>query len=105
MLTLLEETIARGYEPEDIAFLSHTNAAANEAITRVMKAGKAKKDCLWFRTSHSASNKLCGLTKAELWDDITQGGQDWVALREAGWACSKSFKFGACSDDLTASCG
>lgn len=87
LLGLLQETVEQGYSPLDIAFLSHTNAAKDEAIARVMKAGGLKKDCEWFRTSHSAANRLTGLDRSAIWGSP----EDWLALRrEEGWTTRHS---------------
>lgn len=87
LLTLLDETIKGGVDPSEIAYFTHTRSMTEEAIARVMASGKLKKDCGWFRTSHSAANKLTGLA----WGDIWSSTEDWIALHEAGYPCSGAF--------------
>ncbi len=87
LLTLLDETIDEGYAPNEIAYFTHTTAMIGEAVARVKSKGKLKGECDWFRTSHSAANRLSGLS----WDEIWGSPQDWVALHEAGYPCSGAF--------------
>ncbi len=87
LLTLLDETIEAGIPSDQIAYFTHTRAMADEATARVMAKGKLKKDCPWFRTAHSAANRLTGLAWGEIWGST----EDWVALHEAGYPCTGAF--------------
>ena len=54
LLEIIEQEFELGMRPEDIAFVSFTNAAVNEAKQRTAKKfGLRVKDMFWFRTIHS----------------------------------------------------
>jgi superfamily I DNA/RNA helicase len=62
LLEIIEEEMANGIKPQEIAFVSFTNAAVNEAKTRTVKKFKLlRKDILWFKTIHSLCFALCKL--------------------------------------------
>jgi len=54
-----------GFEPREIALLSFTNAAADEALGRLLKAhpGSTERDFPWVRTEHSICFRLLGLDR------------------------------------------
>jgi superfamily I DNA/RNA helicase len=64
LLEIVEEELAKGIKPHEIAFVSFTNAAVDEAKKRTAKKFHLKKrDMHWFRTIHSlcfALSKLPG---------------------------------------------
>lgn len=54
LLEIIEQELEAGVKPLEIAFVSFTNAAVNEAKKRTAKLFKLKhKDMFWFRTIHS----------------------------------------------------
>ncbi len=54
LLDIIEQELKDGVMPTEIAFVSFTNAAVNEAKQRTAKKFKLKqKDMLWFKTIHS----------------------------------------------------
>lgn len=62
LLDIIEEELNNGINPIDIAFVSFTNAAVNEAKQRTAKKFKLKqKDMYWFRTIHSLCYNLSRL--------------------------------------------
>ncbi len=62
LLDIIEQELEAGVKPTDIAFVSFTNAAVNEAKTRVVKKfGMKRKDMHWFRTIHSLCFQLSKL--------------------------------------------
>ncbi|MHA1835280.1 MAG: UvrD-helicase domain-containing protein [Candidatus Baldrarchaeia archaeon] len=57
------DTFLEEYDPNEIAYLSFTRAATNEAIKRaVAKFGFERREMEWFRTIHSACFKLLELS-------------------------------------------
>jgi len=62
LLEIIEQELAAGIDPNEIAFVSFTNAAVNEAKRRTAKKFKLKvKDMFWFRTIHSLCFQLSRL--------------------------------------------
>jgi len=54
LLHIIEKELENGILPNEIAFVSFTNAAVNEAKQRTAKKFKLKQnDMMWFRTIHS----------------------------------------------------
>jgi DNA helicase-2/ATP-dependent DNA helicase PcrA len=72
LLEIIEQELATGIPPTEIAFVSFTNAAVNEAKRRVAKKFSLRiKDMLWFRTVHSlcfALSKLPGQQVVNAYD-------------------------------------
>ena len=62
LLKKVKEHVANGVQPKDIAFISYTNAAANEAKKRVSEAfpGMGSVDFPNFSTMHSLATKIGG---------------------------------------------
>jgi DNA helicase-2/ATP-dependent DNA helicase PcrA len=63
LISTLSKLLERGYVPSEIAFLSHTKAAADEAKARIAQqydGYSLRDDFKWFRTIHSA---CCGVLK------------------------------------------
>jgi len=62
LLEIIEQELKAGVNPLEIAFVSFTNAAVNEAKTRTAKKFTLKKkDMFWFRTIHSLCFSLSRL--------------------------------------------
>ena len=62
LLEIIEGELEKGIQPTDIAFVSFTNAAVNEAKKRTAaKFGLRIKDMHWFRTVHSLCFSLSKL--------------------------------------------
>lgn len=62
LMSLIDKELDSGVLPTEIAFVSFTNAAVNEAKKRVIKRFQLKKkDMFWFRTIHSLCFALCKL--------------------------------------------
>ena len=78
LLSRVQEALNSGqFQPEDIAFVAFTKAAANEAIARSRLIADA--EFPWFRTIHSACFRLLGLHKGQVMD-----GKDWRAFGAQG---------------------
>lgn len=82
LIATLGKLLDRGYHPSEIAFLSHTKAAAEEARDRVSHAYSSK-DFIWFRTIHSACCKKLGISRSE----IISSADIQRFSREHGWPC------------------
>ena len=68
LLNKVKEHVANGVDPKDIAFISYTNAAANEAKKRVSEnfPGMGSVDFPNFSTMHSLATKIGGSKGKEL---------------------------------------
>lgn len=67
LLAIMEEQLKRGVEPNRIAFVAFTKAAALEARERaIAKFGFTEEDLPWFRTLHSMSFKMAGFRQDEV---------------------------------------
>ncbi len=71
LLTIVEEGLDKGIEPNEIGYFAYTRKAANEAITRAVDRFPQydKKDFKYFRTLHSLAYMELGLTDSSLMDD------------------------------------
>lgn len=79
LLQIMEQELAAGVHPSQIAFVSFTKAAAGEARQRAMEQfGLTEDDLPWFRTLHSLAYKQLALTK----DDVVNEG-DWPLISAA----------------------
>ena len=73
LLDVVREHLAAGIAPAQIAFVSFTRAAANEAAERAAKQfGLAEDDLPWFRTIHSLCFARLGASREEV-----LGPKDW----------------------------
>lgn len=84
LISTLEKLIERGYKPSEMAFLSHTKAAAEEARDRIaLKFGgySLQEDFKWFRTIHSA---CCAVLKVG-YNDILGNADLKRFAAETGW--------------------
>lgn len=84
LISTLEKLLKRGYKPSEIAFLSHTKAAAEEARDRIALkfAGYSlQNDFKWFRTIHSA---CCAVLKVGFGDILGHSDLKQFAA-ETGW--------------------
>lgn len=69
LMQLIVDMLHRGAEPADIAFLSFSRAALDEARARVEKStGLPQTEFRWFRTMHSTWTRVQGIQKSELFD-------------------------------------
>src|SRR5579859_1825966 len=91
LLQVVEEGLARGLKPEEIAFVAFSKAAANEAKERAaQRFGLDPKALRWFRTLHSLCFHSLGLRRSEVLGfeqlqevgDLT--GEPITSLIEAG---------------------
>jgi len=71
LLSIVEEGLAKGIEPNEIGYFAYTRKAATEAITRAVSQFPQydKKDFKYFRTLHSLAYMELGLTDSSLMDD------------------------------------
>ena len=71
LLSIVEEGLAKGIDPDQIGYFAYTRKAANEAITRAVERFPQydKKDFKYFRTLHSLAYLELGLTDSSLMDD------------------------------------
>ena len=59
LMDIIEQELQSGVPPVEIAFVSFTNAAVNEAKERMARQFNVKKkDMIWFRTIHSLCHAL-----------------------------------------------
>lgn len=80
LIKIVEECIAKGIPPNEIAFLSFTKAAAEEAINRAcIKFNLRANDFPFFKTIHSLAYGLIGLRSNEVMEDSHWGefGRKW----------------------------
>lgn len=68
VLDLLDTELAAGVEPEEIAFVSFTRAATDEAAQRASDRFQLSRERLqWFRTLHSLAYRLLGLNRQQVY--------------------------------------
>ncbi len=74
LLRVVEEELENGVRPDEIAFVTFTRAAANEARDRAaLKFGlDPETDMPWFRTIHSLAYRALEMTREEV-----MGRDDW----------------------------
>lgn len=78
LIAIVEEELESGIGPEEIAYVSFTKAAANEARERTSKSlGIATESLPWFRTIHSLAYQVLGMTRSEIIDD-----EDWKVFAD-----------------------
>ncbi len=84
LILTLKKLLERGYHPSQIAFLTHTKAAAEEARDRIAQefdGYNLAKDFRWFRTIHSACCALLKVSRQEI-----MGTADLKTFSsESGW--------------------
>ena len=67
LLTLVEESLAKGVSPDKIGYFSFTRRAAQEAVLRAtVKFRKSYQDLLYFRTLHSLALLRTGIKKQKI---------------------------------------
>jgi hypothetical protein len=67
LMSMIEEELAGGTNPERIALCSFTTKAASEAVDRACeKFGLSDKKFPWFRTIHSAAFRLIGANRGQM---------------------------------------
>jgi DNA helicase-2/ATP-dependent DNA helicase PcrA len=90
LLGVVDEELARGTEPERIAFISFTTKAANEARDRACaRFGLDRSRFFHFRTMHSLCFRALGLTSSDvLAGKRFQEFADWAGVRVTGRAWS-----------------
>ena len=71
LLSIVEEALAKGIDPDQIGYFAYTRRAATEAITRAVNQFPQydKKDFKYFRTLHSLAYMELGLNDSSLMDD------------------------------------
>lgn len=75
LLTIVEEFLAQGVQPEDIAFTTFTKAGAEEAKNRACDRFKLSPSRLpWFRTLHSIAYQSIPRTSGVM------GNSDWCSI-------------------------
>ncbi len=62
IVTMIDDFIKFGYQPSDIALMSHTKAAAKEALERTASMRQSEK----FSTIHSQCYRMLGLSSSQL---------------------------------------
>jgi superfamily I DNA/RNA helicase len=86
LLQVVEEELARGVEPNQIAFVAFTKAASEEAQKRAAEAFSlnSKEDLPWFRTIHSLAYQKLGMSRDEILNR-----DDWKEFGKlVGWTVS-----------------
>lgn len=68
MIEIVREEVARGVPFSRIAFLAHTNAAADEAWSRISR-DETKERPPWFCTIHAAARRSIAWPVNKLWSD------------------------------------
>lgn len=69
LLGMVEESLARGVEPEKIGYFSFTKKAAGEAVDRAMKRfGLERERLRYFRTLHSMCFNSLGLSNGDVFE-------------------------------------
>ncbi len=92
LLSLLQAELDRGVPVSQVAFLSFTRAARQEACARVCRQlGLGQDDLPWFRTIHSAAFRLLGLKREHV-----LGPAHW---RDFAGRYGYELTDGACSDE------
>ncbi len=78
LLATVEQELASGVHPDEIAYVAFTRKAANEAKERAMeKFGLSEEDLPFFRTLHSLAFKQLALATTEVMSD-----KDYQAIGE-----------------------
>jgi len=78
LLNIVEKKIKEGYEPYEIAYISFTRAARNEARYRAINVKSiTPKDLSYFKTIHSIAYKRLGLKKENVFlnKDLAEFGK------------------------------
>ena len=78
LISIVKQELEDGTRPEDIAFVSFSRKAADEARTRASAALSMNPDqMVWFRTLHSMAFQYQGLSGRQVLkgNDFTQLGQ------------------------------
>ena len=77
LISIVKQELEDGTRPEDIAFVSFSRKAADEARTRTASALSMNADqMVWFRTLHSMAFQYMGITTHQVLkgNDFTQLG-------------------------------
>lgn len=94
LIEIVREALKSGMPIDNIAYIAHTKAAADEAYDRVRQFTTGKRP-RYFCTIHAAARRIIGLNRAHIW-----GGPEWGALQTA---TRMRFNVGAEFDDETSS--
>lgn len=84
LLATLKRLLDAGYHPSQVAYLSHSKAAAEEVADRITQQYASlnmQKDFPWFRTIHSACCRRLGIGRRE----IMSGGDYQEFSQKYGW--------------------
>lgn len=65
LVSMVEDQIARGADPSDLAFVSFSRRAVREVVDR-LDAASHDDDFPFFRTIHSTAFRLCGLKRQDV---------------------------------------
>lgn len=86
LLGVVEEELAAGTQPEQMAFVSFTRKAAHEAAERAHKKfGLPPARFRWFRTLHSLSFRVLGLSSGEVFEGPhVRAFGDWIGIKMTG---------------------
>jgi DNA helicase II / ATP-dependent DNA helicase PcrA len=77
LLQRVEQALESGVEPQHIAFVSFTKAAAEEAVDRAVKRFNIpKRQLKWFRTLHSMAFSQLGIGKDGVLADYNDFGRE-----------------------------
>lgn len=67
LVSLVQEEMENGVDPNRIAYISHTRAAAEEAWERVKVRSEIRKRPKFFCTIHAAARRMTGWPRAKIW--------------------------------------
>lgn len=90
LISIVKECMADGIPIEQIAYLAHTKAAADEAYDRVRDVAGTKRP-RYFCTIHAAARRITTIPRNQIW-----GGAEWNELQRA---TGMRFNVGAEWDD------
>lgn len=86
LLGIVEAELESGVDPERIAYVSFTRKAAHEAAERAQKKFKmAETRFRWFRTLHSLSFRVLGISSGEVFEGahVREFG-NWIGIKMTG---------------------
>lgn len=83
LLSMVDEELARGVDPQRIGYVSFTKRAAKEAVTRACeKFSLRQTDLRYFRTLHSMCFQALGLSNGDVFEGKkTVEFGDWLGVR------------------------
>ena len=90
LISIVKQELEDGTRPEDIAFVSFSRKAADEARTRASSALNMNPDeMVWFRTLHSLAFQFLGIgTRVGVFFQLFFEHGGWATLLTGqGWRC------------------